>query len=92
MAGEASRFARWCESSAGARREGRSPRGYPRGMDPEGRRTADEPSPPPDLGVAGRLDDEHLIASLRAMSMGERLESGFELCEFASQLAGSARQ
>lgn len=61
-------------------------------MDPEGRSIADEPSPPPDLGIAGRLDDKHLVASLRAMSMGERLESGFELCEFASELAGSARQ
>jgi len=40
----------------------------------------------------GRLDDKHLVASVRAMSMGERLESGFELCEFASELAGSARQ
>jgi hypothetical protein len=61
-------------------------------MDPEGRSIADEPSPQPDVGVAGRLDDKHLVASVRAMSMGERLESGFELCEFASQLAGSARQ
>ena len=61
-------------------------------MDPEGRSIADEPSPQPDVGVAGRLDDKHLVASVRAMSMGERLESGFELCEFASELADSARQ
>ena len=51
---------------------------------------ADRPSRPLQSGVVGRLDDEHLVASLRMMSMGERLESGFELCEFASELAGSA--
>ena len=53
---------------------------------------ADGPSRPPHSGVAGRLDDEHLVATLRSMSMGERLESGFELCEFASELAASARR
>jgi hypothetical protein len=29
---------------------------------------------------------------MRAMSVGERLESGFELCEFAAELAGTARR
>lgn len=29
---------------------------------------------------------------MRAMSIGERLESGFELCEFAAELAGAARR
>ncbi len=38
-----------------------------------------------------RLDDEDLIARMRAMSIGERLESGFELCEFAAELVGAAR-
>lgn len=61
-------------------------------MGEEGRSTADEPPRPPNVGIMGRLDDEHLVASLRTMSMGERLESGFELCEFASELAGSARR
>ncbi len=61
-------------------------------MGSEGRSVADAPSPPPDFGLIRRLDDEHLVASLRAMTIGERLESGFELCEFASELAGSARQ
>ena len=53
---------------------------------------ADRPSRPLQSGVVGRLDDEYLVATLRSMSMGERLESGFELCEFASELAASARR
>jgi transcriptional regulator with XRE-family HTH domain len=38
------------------------------------------------------LDDPALIASQRAMTMSERLEAGFELCEFASRFVGSARR
>ncbi len=52
----------------------------------------EEPWWAPDFDFIGRLDDEHLVATLRSMSMGERLESGFELCEFASELAASARR
>jgi hypothetical protein len=57
----------------------------------EGRPNA-EASAPSEVGEARRLDDADLIASMRAMSMGERLESGFELCELASELAGAARR
>ncbi len=39
-----------------------------------------------------RLDDPVLIARQRAMTMGERLETGFELCEFASRFVDSARR
>lgn len=38
-----------------------------------------------------RLDDDDLVARMRAMSLGERLESGFELCEFAFELVGYRR-
>ncbi len=38
-----------------------------------------------------RLDDEALIARHRDMTVSMRLESGFELCEFAAELAGSKR-
>ena len=41
---------------------------------------------------AGDFDDPALIASQRAMTMGERLESGFALCRFSSALAGAARR
>lgn len=41
--------------------------------------------------VAADLDDPGLIARQRAMPIGARLESGFALCRFVSQLAGSAR-
>ena len=41
---------------------------------------------------AAGLDDPGLIARQRGMSMGARLESGFELSRFASQLAGAARR
>lgn len=41
---------------------------------------------------AAELDDPGLIARQRAMSMGVRLESGFALSRFASQLAGAARR
>jgi len=41
---------------------------------------------------AAGLDDPGLIARQRAMSMGARLESGFALSRFASQLAGAARR
>lgn len=41
--------------------------------------------------IPSRLDDPALRARQRAMSMGERLESGFELCSFAVDLAGAAR-
>jgi hypothetical protein len=57
----------------------------------EGRPIDDAPAPP-DAGEVRRLDDDDLIASMRAMSMRERLESGFELCEFASELAGAAHR
>lgn len=77
------------ESSAAAAAQAHP--AYPRHVSSEGKSIVDQPSPrPPGFGVIGRLDDEHLVASLRMMSMGERLESGFELCEFASELAGSA--
>jgi transcriptional regulator with XRE-family HTH domain len=39
-----------------------------------------------------RLDDVGLVARQRAMSVGERLESGFELSSFASDLVGAARR
>ncbi len=53
----------------------------------------DSPRPArPEAGVIRRLDDEDLIARVSKMSMGERLESGFELCEFASELAGAAHR
>ncbi len=57
----------------------------------EGGFTADEPVPS-DVAETRRLDDHDLIAAMRAMSMGERLESGFELCEFAAELAGAAHR
>jgi transcriptional regulator with XRE-family HTH domain len=38
------------------------------------------------------LDDPGLIARQREMPMGARLESGFALSRFASQLAGAARR
>ena len=57
----------------------------------EGRFIADEPAPS-DVGELRRLDDDDLIAAMRAMSMGERLESAFELCEFAYELAGAAHR
>ncbi len=57
----------------------------------EGRPIAEVPAPPA-VGERRRLDDDDLIASMRAMSMGERLESGFELCELASELAGAAHR
>jgi transcriptional regulator with XRE-family HTH domain len=41
--------------------------------------------------LAGDLADPGLIARQRAMPVGTRLESGFALCRFASQLAGAAR-
>jgi len=41
---------------------------------------------------AAGLDDPGLIARQREMSMGARLESGFALSRFASQLAGAARR
>ena len=56
----------------------------------EGRFIADEPAA--HVGELRRLDDDELIAHMRAMSIGERLESGFELCEFASELAGAAHR
>ncbi len=78
-----------CESSPEARREGRSARGYHRGMDPEGRSIADESSPQPDLGVAGRLDDEHLMLIRRAVrsAFGEKTKA--ERLEALSASAGS---
>ena len=57
---------------------------------PVGERIATADIPPPE-GLR-RLDDDDLIASMRAMSMGERLECGFELCELASELAGAAHR
>ena len=57
---------------------------------PVGERIA-TPDVPPQAGLR-RLDDDDLIASMRAMSMGERLECGFELCELASELAGAAHR
>ena len=39
-----------------------------------------------------RLDDPDLIARMRAMTVGERLEAGFEQSGFASELAGAARR
>jgi hypothetical protein len=38
------------------------------------------------------LDDPALIRRRRAMSMSQRLEAGFELCELASSLRGAARR
>jgi len=38
-----------------------------------------------------RLDDAALIARQRDMTVSMRLESGFELCEFAAELADSKR-
>jgi transcriptional regulator with XRE-family HTH domain len=40
--------------------------------------------------LAGDLTDPGLIARQRVMPVGIRLESGFALCRFASQLAGAA--
>jgi transcriptional regulator with XRE-family HTH domain len=42
--------------------------------------------------ASARLDDAGLIARQRAMTIGERLESGFELSSFASDLVGAARR
>ncbi len=36
-----------------------------------------------------RLDDEALIARQRDMTISMRIASGFELCEFAAELASS---
>ena len=36
-----------------------------------------------------RLDDETLIAQQRDMTVSMRIASGFELCEFAAELADS---
>lgn len=53
------------------------------------------PAPSPELLARARalrrLDDPALIARARAMTVAERLESGFELCRFASSLAAAAR-
>ena len=38
-----------------------------------------------------RLDDPGLIERARAMTVAERLESGFELCRFGSALAAATR-
>jgi len=38
------------------------------------------------------LDDPSLIARQRAMTIDERLEAGFALCEFASDFAGATRR
>lgn len=46
----------------------------------------------PRAQAAVELDDPGLIARQRAMSMGTRLESGFALSRFASELAGTARR
>lgn len=48
-------------------------------------------SPGSPLVPAGDFDDKSLLERAHAMSMSARLESGFALCRFASELAGTAR-
>jgi len=48
-------------------------------------------SPGSPLIAAGDFDDKSLLERAHAMSMSARLESGFALCRFAYELAGTAR-